>query len=77
MSKETYDRLEQALREHVAAERDGAYLADWVMMTASATESAESMWYFSVFSDSAHHAIRGLADLLLDDVRGDGRRSSE
>jgi len=62
---ETAEALEQALRAHVAASADGAYLTDWIIFAAAAMpDDADSTTYITETSDAPLHHRIGLVRYL-------------
>lgn len=76
MSSETYDKLEDALREHMNDVYPGAILTDWTMITASAVADAGVTRYYAEYSDSPHHTLLGLAHMSVSEIeeQGDANR---
>lgn len=73
MSAKTYEKLEEAIREHCNDELPGAYLTDWAVMTSAAVmETAGRTRYYAEYSESPHHTHLGLAHMLLSDVQIQG-----
>lgn len=68
MSKETYEALEQAIRDHLLDDMPDTFLSDWCLMTASATADASRTRYFAEYSDSPHHTLLGLTLYSHQDV---------
>lgn len=68
MSNETYETLEQAIRDHLKSERPGGFLTDWALITVSATDSHDRTSYYTEYSESPHHGMLGLAQMLHQDV---------
>lgn len=64
MSAETKRRLEQALRDHVTDEADGAYLTDFAVVAAAALyDNPSATRYIHERSDSPFHTLLGLLHL--------------
>ena len=62
---ETLDALTSALRAHVAAEGEGAYLTDWIVIAAGAMPAdPDSTVYISECSDGPLHHRLGLVRYL-------------
>lgn len=77
MSKGSYEKLENALREHMADVYPGAILTDWILLSASAAaESASITRYYAEYSDSPHHTLLGLAHMQVSEIeeQGDANR---
>jgi len=65
MSAETYDRLADAVREHVADCFDGdALVTDWYLVAAAVLVSEGGVTqYMHACTDSPLHTLHGLVDL--------------
>lgn len=67
---DTHEALAQAIRVHVLAEGDGAYLTDWVLIAASAMpEDPDATTYITETSDGPLHHRLGLIRYLA--LRGE------
>lgn len=63
MSEQTLDALDQAIRDHIAAD-DGGYVTGWVLVVAEAVEDdADRAWYSYHNSDQPVHLTLGLIDM--------------
>lgn len=77
MSRQTYDALDQALREHVADISDGAMLTDWIVTTAS-VGGFEGTGYSHMFSEvTSAHARMGLTLAAYLDCKTDWTTAAE
>jgi hypothetical protein len=62
---ETRDALIEALRAHVHAEGDGAYLTDWIVIAAAAAlDDPDTTTYITETSDGPMHHRIGLVRYL-------------
>ena len=60
MSDETYDVLEQAIRDHVADVTDGCIATDWVLLSAAVGAEPLLTRYVDACSETAAHSLEGL-----------------